>query len=368
MQAIFFFGMMGVFFSLVTSVTVGLFQNATQIKQQRIERTKEIMREVEFALNDGLLQENPSLQGVNLNNLSFALPYTSATSDELSQDPWGTTYEIVSFSENVILLADGTGSMGPSSAIANVTTFGLFSAGPDKTMDTPLPADLATLKFLVPSGDDLLHVFSSYDAMNRTWNRAFEVDNTIEDVAIEMYTRKLKRFLGPTATPVVKDGRSFTPSQILNQYSTCLANFNAGSGSFNGNMVVNQNGSDYTVQCARDFSAANISACAEVSAGQIVVSPQSASCWMSDANMVNIPGYPHMAGNASMAALPNVSSLVPEALGVEHEVSRDPFGGNVVLEFDKSTPHRLVIRRNYADVDWNINYYREVEGVDPNAL
>ncbi|MBI1363763.1 MAG: hypothetical protein GC134_07235, partial [Proteobacteria bacterium] len=68
MQAIFFFGLMGVFFYLVTSITVGLFQNSTQIKQQRIERTAEVFRQIEFAINDVYLQQSPTLQGVDLSN------------------------------------------------------------------------------------------------------------------------------------------------------------------------------------------------------------------------------------------------------------------------------------------------------------
>jgi hypothetical protein len=364
MQAIFFFGMMGVFFYIVTAVTTGLFQNATQIKQQRIERTKEIMREVEFALNDGVLQEQASLQGIDVSNLLFARQYVSATPDELTKDPWGTDYQITSFSEDVILLADGSGSMGPSAAIANVRTFGVMSAGPDLVFDTPTPGNVTELKFMSPQGDDVIRVFSDYDAMNRIWNRAYSIDDTIEDVAIKTYTDLLRNFVGSSET-VVYNGRTMTRADVLAEYSMCLAAFNLSNSSYNGNVRRPDN---TLIDCAGAYSAANVASCAERVDGQIIISPETASCWMSDPNMLTVDGYPNMAGNTDLATVPTVSSLDPASLGVEHEVRRDPFGGNVVLEFNKDNPHVLVLRRNYQDDDWNINYYREIVGVDPTAL
>jgi hypothetical protein len=362
MQAIFFFGMIGVFFFLVTSVTVGLFQNSTQIKQQRIARTAEIFRQIEFAINDGLLQQAPSLEGVNLTNLQFVRPYVNATPDELDNDPWQTPYEIVGFTESVVLLA-ANGPLGPSSVRADVTTFGIISAGPDRIRQTPRPANLAQLKFLVAEGDDIIRVFSNYDAVNRIWNRAYEIDNTIEDVAIKAYTDQLRSFLSNPGL-VSFNGRSMTRSTVLAEYSMCLADFNPGTEQFNGNV----RRADGSVINCNAYSAANVSSCAQRVGGRVSISPQTAACWMRDPNMINVNGYPHMAGSNNLAALPTVSSLAPNTLGVEHEVGRDPFGGNVVLEFNKNTPHRLLIRRNYVDSDWQINYYREIVGVDPTAL
>ena len=334
MQAIFFLGLFGVFYFLVASATVGVTQNAMQIKQARVQQVEEMFEDIRVAIDKGVLQEQIDLVGytsgnsLNLNNLA---EFTSWTQGQMTTDIWQNPVQTVVGIEPTTLYAIGPG-MG---AVADIAHIAIMSPGPDRIMQTSMPSPTASsIRALqVPDeSDDIVVKFSTYDSMIDIWNRAQKIDNTIVSAARQSYAAQVRSFTDFS-----------NPDNELSKFYRCVArgDSNYNSGGLNCNL----------------YSASLINTCnALVGEDQDAL----AACWKSEPRLRTQPNFPNMANDSGLSGS-NV--IVPPAnLGVQAEVDRDPFGRVLNLIYDSSNPDQIRLVRRLQSGAWDINVEQVVRG------
>ncbi|MEC9291637.1 MAG: hypothetical protein VX730_04470 [Pseudomonadota bacterium] len=187
MQVIYIMGVFMFVFSIVMGLTTTLTRSAMQNKLDSIAQVESMFLDIERGTNNGILANQADLRylhnhfrnGVS-NEFSqnattraardgfnaALLDYVNWSEDQLRTDPWGTPMRVY-YSTSYRFLDAGVQ--------APITTFAYISAGPNKgfeassTLATVNTNNITAMEVSAGS-DDILYVFSTYDAMARTWN------------------------------------------------------------------------------------------------------------------------------------------------------------------------------------------------------
>ncbi len=228
MQAIFILSLFGLVYTTVAMITTMLATSSMQLKLDRIESVKEMFRDIELGINQGYLGNyvdfsnltafptngstrlDASLSATNNKRLDkFVGPYVSWSSKEMLVDPWGSDIYIIAASTKEVIYADTDRPTGSpvNSISAPITAFLLVSKGPDgrfNTADQEGPPGLATLNQVKRytkgtvdpyEEDNIVHVFTTFSAMNEIWNHTRAVHSKIMSVAADSYKQKYELFL-----------------------------------------------------------------------------------------------------------------------------------------------------------------------------
>lgn len=198
MQAVFILGFFATVYAIVLAFTISLSQSAMQQKIQRIEDTKQIFSDVEYAINKGVLAEGPDAELVNCDTdkFIFAQPYVKWRREDLIKDPWGVDFYCYSFVMPTTLYADTTSNV----VIAPVRVFALVSAGPNRVSEIETgggaPVDFSSASTLeAPAySDDIVYVFSTYDQMADMWTMVKEKVDKAKAIALEDYQQQLRAY------------------------------------------------------------------------------------------------------------------------------------------------------------------------------
>tara|TARA_Y100001960_G_scaffold302080_1_gene352757 strand:+ start:7135 stop:8388 length:1254 start_codon:yes stop_codon:yes gene_type:complete len=193
-------------------MTAGLSKNIMQSNIERIAKTEEIFANVEVVLTNIAYKQKSGSKGVvdltdsNITDLSgdFLPAHTNFTAREIQKDPWEQDVHLVKSTTRELIWADLNGHR----VEAPITTFLLVSAGPNRKYDmfenlgvsktnpsmTANQVKTTNIKDESIVYDDIVVRFSNYDAMLNIWQRAQDLDNTVENVAVDYYKNMLDAF------------------------------------------------------------------------------------------------------------------------------------------------------------------------------
>jgi hypothetical protein len=230
-QSLFILSLFGIIYTTVAVITTMLSTSAMQLKLQRIDAVKEMFIDIESAIVDGYLGDH-----VDFSDLAFPIPanrridlavadindridkflgeYISWTSPQLLKDPWGTDIFISMTSQNVTIYSDnknpsaldGVGNpIGVNTVTAPINAFILLSAGPDKQFGTAaglMPtlyngansARRYTKANNAAGEDDIVHVFTTFSAMNEMWTHTQDVQRKMMSIAGDNYKQQYELF------------------------------------------------------------------------------------------------------------------------------------------------------------------------------
>lgn len=212
MQAVFILGFFGTVYAIILAFTISLSQSAMQEKLQRIEDTKQIFKDVEYAVSEGLLEENADAESSNCatERFKFAQGYVKWTVDQLQVDPWGRDFACYTYALDTVLYADSNSN----SVRAPVRVFALLSMGPDRALDTTPPTDYSSASTLEGADDDIVYVFSTYDKMLGMWEDVRQKMTKVSAVLMEDYQQQLRLF-----QPDIDDFYDTYGATLLQTYS-----------------------------------------------------------------------------------------------------------------------------------------------------
>jgi hypothetical protein len=201
-------------------MTAGLSKNIMQANIERVAKTEEIFANVEVVLTNLAYKQKNGSKGIvdltdaNITNLAgdFLPAHTNFTAKEIQKDPWEQKVHLIKTTQRELIWADTDGH----TVEAPITTFLLVSAGPNRKYDmfenlgvnTTSPSmtesQIKTTNIRDESivYDDIIIRFSNYDAMLNIWQRVEDLDNTVENVAVDYYKNMLDAF-----SPLIQMGQ-----------------------------------------------------------------------------------------------------------------------------------------------------------------
>lgn len=263
MQAVLIMGLFSAFYIFFAAATTVLSQSAIQTKLSRMEQTREIFRDFEYAVNEIYLTEFPdfiNMAAADINSMMFASEYMSWQPDLLQNDPWGQPYQVIGQYSNLeSIYADLDGN----SVQAPVRSFALISAGPDGVMEdySADDDDYFEVRSLSAIGDDIVHTFTTRTAMLREWNAMRDSLEKIEVAIRDDYVKQFKRF---SQTPeytnfmaeVINDQLNSNALQLDDVTTSWLDLGNpnyAGYASLNGMVAVRDDPNSFYPRISTDF-------------------------------------------------------------------------------------------------------------------
>jgi len=372
MQALFYIGLFGTFFFVMSGITVGAARTTMQQQLDRKDRIVEVFRDVEYAINKVILRDQLSLASENIDDMNYVLPHLSWSSGDIAIDPWQRPIVSARIDENQVIAAFGTGEQ----AIANVSHFALISGGADRSIETPIPTSVTEWRTLHSTGgvgDDVVHTFSTRAPMTETWNAAAEVEKKVQDIAVRNYRQRVEQFSPSSGTATDNVVGIFTNCALLNQIDNrngldCL--------DFNGelinechqlhqyNLAVASANSGTQQQPAGETSLQGNDGSTSISLQRPItriipkdVDVQIGQCWRYDEGLKANIRFPTMAGDPEGTTRncqsSNDCTVAPSKIGVEFEVARDPFGG-FRLAYDDNNPDKLTLERNVVLDGWRV--------------
>lgn len=376
MQALFYIGLFGTFFFVMSGMTVGVARTTFQAQVDRAERVDNVFKDIEYSMNRVYLRDQwslPPIDGQNP-NMDYMLPEISWSEQDITFDPWESPIRQARIDNVEPIAVFGPGE----SASARVSYFALMSAGPDRTLETSVPGTLEewrTLHSEGPVGDDIVRTFSTREPMIETWNAAAEVELNLEDVLVRNYRQRVEDYENYDATATRNgQGEGNEIQQPITRFINCaLLN------------QTNNQGNEY--QC-NDFTAGLIRECHAMHEYNLALAeyrqqaeevdevggvppqpperprteiiPQDLAtvtvgqCWRYDRKLKRDARYPTFVG-----AMGNIQDTCPnnncstQKLGIAAEVDRDPFGG-IVVTYDNNRPDQVTVRRNMNVDGWTI--------------
>jgi len=348
MQALFYIGLFGTFFFVMSSITAGVARTTFQQQLDREDRVVQVFNDIEYAINRVMLRDQLSLANEDIGNMNYILPHLSWSSEDVATDPWARPVTAARIDERQVIAAFAPGER----AEAIVSHFALISGGPDREIQTDIPASVEEWRILHSAGgagDDIVHTFSTRDPMMETWNAAAEVEKTIDDILERSYRQRVEQY-SPTS--------GSADDNVVGVFTNCA--------------LLNQTGNLNGYNCAQ-FSAQLINECntmhqynLAVDAGEQMQRPQTqvlprdvdvqlGQCWRYDDGLKADVDFPTMAGapigGARNCAGNNDCTIDPRNVGVWSEMQRDPFGG-FRLAYDDDFPDQLTLQRNLALDGW----------------
>mgnify|MGYP006426499679 CR=1 FL=1 len=347
MQVLFYIGLFSTFFIVMSSITVGVSMSTMQQMVDQRANVEKMFRDVDFAINRIILRDSPSLEAYllgdvsidNVDDVQFTAENVSWSPQQLENDPWGSDIEVIHIHDPAPLGAD---------AVADVNYFILASAGLNRTMDTDLSgintsADWRSFRATGASEDDIIHTFSTKDALTDNWNKSSETERRIIEKAKRVYGRKVEQF-------------NSNNNNDLNKVTTC-ALFG----------VIDNAGLD-DIPCA-PYTAGLITECHQVNEGtppaSLTYLPDADvglnDCWRYDPYLRGKSDFPAMPGNMDLHNDPTTPG-VAEALGIDVYLQNDPFvtpmrpGGSIVFEESADHPHQLKLQRDSDNLPgWDLS-------------
>ena len=323
-----------------------------QMVDQRA-NVEEMFRDVDFAINRIVLRESPSLEaylqgedGIDIDsvdNVKFTAENVSWSPQQLQTDPWDSDVEVVHIREPAYLGED---------VEADVSYFILASAGVDRKMGTEMEEDLNNVTTFADwrafrsahagssdddDEDDIIHTFSTKDALLNTWNASYEVERNIVAKAQRVYERKVEQF--NTANSNVLD--NFTTCTLLNVTDNSIDNIDCTP--YKGSLITECHQLNEGTPPATLTHLPN----ADVALGD---------CWRYDPNLRAESDFPAMAGNKDLHSSPNTLGVAGK-LGIVEEMESDPLSGSIVFKEPTDHPHQLLLQRDSEDTTpgWNLN-------------
>ena len=342
MQALFYIGLFGTFFFVMSSITVGVSMSTMQEMVNQQKNVERMFRDVDFAINRIILREFPSLRvysqvnglAPNLENIAFTAQYLSWSPQQLQQDPWRSNIQVQRIQQTEVIAG--------GNVQAEVDYFILASAGVDRIMETDLTGinnanDWRIFRSIGASGDDIIHTFSTKDALLRVWNEAVRTEEEITEIAQQKYARKVEQVN-------IKFGR------VFDKMATCAVH-----GVLDASTLRNLDCRPST----HGYTAALVNECHQVSQGATPNSLQFLpntdvsveDCWKYDPALQADPEFPSMAGNMNLFNTPDTVGVINE-LGLVVQFQNDPFAtpntplGNIIFEQQGNHPHELVLGRS----------------------
>ncbi len=217
MQVIYIMGVFMFVFAVVMGLTTTLSRTAMQAKLDNIAEVRQMFSDIEGGINNGILANQSDLRhlhnrfrasqnnqfsatvaarnnlyrGVTITGTRYPglLNYVSWSEDQLVTDPWGTDIRVY-YSTRYVLVDNGVE--------APQTIFAYVSAGPDRGFD----ATLGTISFnniagldVPANSDDIISVFSTYDAAIRTWGLTLNALNGAAGLIEKDYSEQHVQFL-----------------------------------------------------------------------------------------------------------------------------------------------------------------------------
>ncbi len=351
MQALFYIGLFGTFFFVMSGITVGMARTTMQLQLDKENKAQHIFSDIEYAINKIVLSERLSLDGESTTNIDYVIRYLSWGADEVRQDPWGANINMIRLDENQVIAAFG----GGQNATAQVSHFAIISGGKDRAIQTATPTTITewrTLHSAGAVGDDIVKTFSTRGPMMKIWNNATEVEDKIREIAISDYQQRIEQYSPITVAGGDNDVGDFTNCAIIGQTG------NAGG-----------------LNCAR-FTASAITECGAmhtynlaVRNGSTAVRPVTAvmpstrdidvtDCWKFDPVLKANVRFPTMAGSPNSSTARNCAgqsncTVLPYKVGISSTVERDPFGG-LRFVYNDNEPDTLRVVRNINANGWSI--------------
>ena len=206
MQALLLLVLISFIAGVIGAMAAILSQSAMIDKLDKVEQTKEIFADIEFVLNQSILLNNADLTSFDsafdvetmLQDQSVFPESTSWTTAELTTDAWAVRHDVRFATDDIAINGN---VIAPAVAIA------LISPGPDRQLQTTIPAQAAldgqpgatsyrdVLRIEAAEGsDDIIHTFSTIDAARQTWNFAYSKVQKAASLALFDYRQKLENF------------------------------------------------------------------------------------------------------------------------------------------------------------------------------
>lgn len=225
MQSVIIMGLVGFMFASVISLVSTIFVGTVEYRELTAARVSQMFEDVEFAITNTILNQEVDLKNypelsTNSNDLSELVGITSWSYDELMQDPWDVDIRVISALKEApssVVYADATTGGGfalINKVVAPIWSFALISPGPNGVLDTTLVGpfdDYMNILNIEPlaGSDDIIHTFSTQNAMLKIWN--------------ELYTDIESKVL-PAITNVYKQQQEIFQPVIDFAYNDLLAN------------------------------------------------------------------------------------------------------------------------------------------------
>lgn len=377
MQALFYIALFGSFFFVVSSITVGVSMSTMQDMVDQRVQVEKMFRDVDFAINRIILREAPSLEmflGENQTpdgrisdaNVVFTAGDISWSPAQLQTDPWRSDIQAIRIREQEVL--DGGGVQ------ADVNYFVLASPGLDRNMETNLEnlnnaADWRSLRSAGAEGDDIIHTFSTRDALLGIWNQAAAVEQNIKRTAVNRYQQKVKEFNNASQGAP----EALTTCAIFNQTDSvgdinctpftnglikeCFKAYESQLGG--GARPGEDQGQDFPQEEIPDFTEEEFQEFDYLPGLETPVN----ECWKYDPSLRSDPDFPAMAGSMELYndSIPDDQAIANE-LGIATQLDNDPFtnepGALGVITFEMGNhPHELILVRSGSDIvpGWNFN-------------
>ena len=392
MQALFYIGLFGTFFFVMSGITAGVARTTFQAQLDRQDQVEEIFQDIEYTINRVVLRGQLSLSGEE--GLDFALPNMSWTADDIAIDPWSQPVQITRIdatdeNPNGELIASFGAGEG---AWADVSYFTFISGGPDREIQTEAPQNIREWQLLHSAGgaeDDIVRTFSTREPMMETWNAAAEVEKNIEEIITRTYRQRVEAF-----SPSDADA----DDTVVGLYTNCalLESSERGTYGCDGSELLQKLREDRPNYPTFSFNSQLIDECNQIHeynkaviayntalanpdevepiAGTVhnnitqpvrpvtEIIPNDADitvgeCWRYDPNLQNLPDFPSMAGDYRGQCAGQVECSIPaERVGLSADLDRDPFRefGNTTIVYNDAQPDQVTVRRNLNMGGWRI--------------
>ena len=354
MQALFYIALFGTFFFVASSITVGIAMSTMQEKGNQIAAMHKMFRDIDFAINEIAHREAPSLPlylryngfAEDTTSVDFTLSNVSWSGDQLATDPWRSPIEVTRIREMEEM---GAGVQ------AEVNYYILASPGPDRIMQTDTTgiqndADWRIFRSQGVEGDDIIHTFSTRDAVNEIWNQASQVEQQIAQTAVRRYQREVETFnrenndLLERITTCSLFPETPTEPGVQSRDDLGIDCNTLEQPLLDDCFVVGE----YQKQIAENPDE-------EIPPPNLEILPnanvQVGECWRYSTDLQTDPGFPAMVGNMQLYGQTALApDEVNDELGLWVLVGNDPFtvrgvlAGNIEYQ-PGSEPHELIIRR-----------------------
>ena len=199
MQVIFVFGLIGLVYTVVATLTIALSSSAIQVKQQNYQDIERFFDDIDIAINKSIIHQQFFLSDVDKTDLTFLAPYLSWSQQELLTDPWGGEYRVHHAREYVTVYAEGTCDGTHNCAQVPVDAFAIVSSGPDlvfqttNLLETATYNDVRTLSAALDE-DDVVYTFTTFNAAHTLWQRIAGLSEQVFTLAAKHYTDQVQAF------------------------------------------------------------------------------------------------------------------------------------------------------------------------------
>lgn len=358
MQALFYIGLFGTFFFVMSGITAGVARTTFQQQLDRQDRIIEIFDDIEYAINRVILRDQLSLASEDIDNMNYVLPHLSWSGDEVAVDPWANPIVVYRLDDVQTIAAFGGGQL----AEAVVSHFVLISGGPNREIETATDGistitEWRNLHSQGAVGDDIVHTFSTRGPQMETWNAAAEVEKTVEDILVRNYRQRIEQFSPTSGSPDDNIAGLLTNCALLNQ----TGNINGYDCTQFDAQLINEchamHQYNQVVEAAANEPGANPPARPNTNVLPRDIDIQAGQCWRYDENLKARLTFPTMAGDpiGGSRACEGSSDCTVDVgrVGVLSEVRRDPFGG-FRLSYDDEFPDQITLERNLVLDGWRV--------------